>query len=118
MTPAEYFAAFMLFIFTCALIAYVKSGLEEKLDQLRVSYNARLDGLARRTQELSLKDTEAREYVDENLTRALTKSETAFQLAHQASIASKDAQTIRVKLSPMKFKVLTPKVNVKAEGNA
>ena len=83
------------------LIVWVKSSLDDRLDTLAAGAEARDASLAK-------KIIEHKKYLDDELTRALTKSETAFQLAHQASVAARDKQETphyRVSFDHVKFKM-------------
>ena len=50
-----------------------------------------------------------RTWTEQELTRALTKSETSFQIAHQALTQAKDSKTFTVKLDPFKVRIRHPK---------
>ncbi len=99
------------------LIYSFRRALEEKIDDVEASANARCTSLA-------MKLVEHKNYLDTELTRALTKSETAFQLAHQASVAvgkKSKARHFRVSFDPMKFttrQVTKPRVGKQSAGNA
>lgn len=83
------------------LILWVKSSLDERLDRLTIESEGRDTSLAK-------KIMEQRKHLDDELTRALTKSETAFQLAHQASVAARDKNKpphYRVSFDSIKFRM-------------
>lgn len=89
------------FVLSVMLTIWVKSSLDERLDRLTIESEARDSHLAK-------KIVEQRKHLDDELTRALTKSETAFQLAHQASVAAREKNKpphYRVSFDSIKFRM-------------
>lgn len=77
-------------LFAMALALYVKARVDDKINAVAIASEARDTSLAKKFVELRDYMDNYKQAVADDITRVLTKTETCYQLAHQASVAAKN----------------------------
>jgi hypothetical protein len=97
-----------IMLINAVVLVWLRRDLDDRLDALRIKFGNRCDNLAKRYAEMNDSINEHKGQVAQDLTRALTKAETANQLAHQANMTAgkaKQLDVVQVKFMPVKMRI-------------
>lgn len=91
--------------FTVMALWWLKTYVDEQVREFSQASAGRDTSLANKLVEMRNKHLEFIDTVNDEIVIAKTKSETAYQLAHQAHVKAKQSRTMRLQIEPLVFRV-------------